>query len=115
MAGPVITVSPRRSVADHDRMARRSLEEHGVCQLAARASDGWQRRHLARIGRHLAMDSRLSVTGGDHMDGFTYVTVFPAGSGRRAGIWGEPRGVDHAGPDDGLWQVSMGSLRDLPR
>ncbi len=104
-------------------MARRSLEEHGVCQLAARTSDGWQRRHLRRIGRHLAMDSRLEVRGGDHTDGYSYVSVIPADAeprgALRAGIWGEPKGVretdqDWQRRDEWIWRVSEGRLSDLP-
>lgn len=97
MAGPVITVSPHRSVADLGRMARRSLEQHGVCQFAARTSDGRQRAQLARIGRHLAMDSSLEVRGADHPDGYSYVTVRHAGA-EQVGWWGEPRGVEETDP-----------------
>jgi hypothetical protein len=126
MPGPVITVSPYWSVADLDRMVRRSLEQHGVAQLAARTSDGRQRAQLGRIGRHLAMDSRLEVRGADHTDGYSYVTVIPAGAEPRgplrAGWWGEPKGVHETDPDwqrrdEWIWQISEGYLPrgHLPR
>ncbi len=73
-------------------MARRALEAHGVAQLAARTFSQRQRSLLMRVGRHLADDSRLSVTGGPHPDGYSYVTVYPA-DGPRPGFFGEPRGM----------------------
>jgi hypothetical protein len=74
-------------------MARSRVARDGVTQLAAETSNGRQVRLLRQVRDHLAADAGLDVGYGDRPDGYSYVTLCPAGA-RSVGIWGEPNGAE---------------------
>jgi len=79
-------------------MARARIRRDGVTQFAAVNSSGRQLRLLRELRDRLAGDPALDVFYGDHLDGATYLTVYPAGDRSAAGIMGEPNGVES--PED---------------
>src|SRR5579864_9753625 len=96
--GSVITVSSRVRAGELERMARARIGRDGVTRLAAKTSNGRQRRLLEQVSDRLVADPALDVFGpGDHGDGLTYVWAHPAGA-RYAGVWGQPNGAEN--PED---------------
>ena len=100
--GSVVTVSTRVRPGEYERMAKSRAARDGVTQFAAVSSSGRQLRLLRQVRDHLAADSALDVFGGgdaDYGDGYTYLTVYPAGQ-RQAAVWGQPNGAEEAEPGD---------------
>jgi hypothetical protein len=89
VAGTVITVDPRVSITDLERLARVRISRDGVTQVAAATADRRQRAQVCRLRRRLVADPGLDVFFGDRPDGVTYLTAYPAGQ-RQQGVWGDP-------------------------
>jgi hypothetical protein len=90
VAGTVITVDPRVSVADYERLAKVRTARDGAVQFAAPAADRRRRRQLRRLRDRLVAGPALDVFGpSDHGDGGVYIWVQPAGA-RHAAVWGYP-------------------------
>jgi hypothetical protein len=103
MAGTVITVSPRVSLSDLERLARARLDRDGVAVFAAVTADGRQRHHLLRLRARLVADPALEVYGGTgRPDGTTGLTVFAAG-GPRPGWFGGAKTGEVEDPDGDYW------------
>lgn len=106
MAGTVITISPRVSLADAERLARSRLARDGMVEFAAAVADGRQLAHLRRLWTRLVDDPGLMVFYADRLDGAVYLTLFNAGQRPPVGWFGDAK-IDR--PDDGAdgdhWSV----------
>jgi integrase len=97
--GSVITVSTRVRPGELARLTRSRADRDRVAQFAAEASKPRQLWLLRQIRDDLLADPDLDVFYGERTDGYSYLTVYPAGE-RTAAIWGEPNG---AGNPESYW------------